>query len=732
MNPKLFEFSLVNAKPSDWDDFEKLSSSFLVDEFGSLRTMAAPSGDGGRDSELFCVISKPVVAAQYSVAKGWNTKINQTIQRLEEGIDSVRILIYMTSQVIGANGDLLKSETLDKGISLDIRDRNWFIERLNTSNTRESAAEAFIDTVGRPILAGEGLIENNPSQLSSSEAKTALLFLNLQLYDDINQKSLTKSSFEAIVRSVLRRTNSENRMSRAQIYDAVSGVLPKTTRPEIERFTDKALRQLTKDKIRHWVKKDEFCLSHEEYSRTLTGLAEIQLTEGKIDEFIGHLLSGDDLGIAFGEEEISVLIVMARRILECFLMRLGEDFASSVAQSRVNRIETTMLSDIIINDINGHRHKNQDANVEHYPNVITFIIKEILNSGTHEIKQYLRTLSDSYTLFSFMKETPDIKRVTQRIFSHGTIWLDTTVLLPYIAETLLDDTNKGNITKLLKTAHDAGIKFMVTTGVLEEIDSHMNRSTLCASYNHMEWVGNIPFLYYRYTCSGRTPSDFAGWISGFKGKERPLDDLLEYLHEELSVERCDLANKLEEIDKDLRFATSRLWEEKHKARRARAGHEVDEAVTQQLINHDIENYLGVIALRKNEKVSEFGYKHWLLTFDSNAWQIRDALCKEFKQTPPSPLMSLDFLSRNLSIGPSREMLSKEGHNNVHLVYSFEMDGVESRHDIVGMANKVREENKDLPDRVLKRKVRDACDSERRRRSCSVPEAKHVEMAKDEL
>ena len=137
-------------------------------------------------------------------------------------------------------------------------------------------------------------------------------------------------------------------------------------------------------------------------------------------------------------------------------------------------------------------------------------------------------------------------------------------------------------------------------------------------------------------------------------------------------------------------------------------------------------------VQQSGPTSELGFKHWLLTFDSNAWQIRDALNKEFKQTPPSPLISLDFLSRNLSIGPSREYLSKEDHDGIPLVYGFEMKGAESRNEVLEVANKVRSENADISERILRRKVRDACDCERRRKTCSTNETGDTQVTKDDL
>jgi hypothetical protein len=104
MNRKIFELALEKTRSSDWEYFEELSSNFLASEFGSLRTMASPSGDGGRDSELFSPDGTTYVAVQYSVAKNWDVKIRKTIKRLSEKFDDIKVLIYTTNQIIGANG----------------------------------------------------------------------------------------------------------------------------------------------------------------------------------------------------------------------------------------------------------------------------------------------------------------------------------------------------------------------------------------------------------------------------------------------------------------------------------------------------------------------------------------------------------------------------------------------------------------------------------------------------
>src|SRR5271157_4282423 len=165
--------------------------------------MAHPSGDGGRDSELFTPEGKPFIAAQYSVSDDWKSKIKKTVKRLLSKFPSVRILLYMSNQQIGGQADELKRELLDQEISLDTRDRNWFIERASTNEVRESASLVLIDCIARPILSGEGIINKQTSPLTSGEARAALVYLGLQWQDDITDKGLTKLSFDALVRAAL-------------------------------------------------------------------------------------------------------------------------------------------------------------------------------------------------------------------------------------------------------------------------------------------------------------------------------------------------------------------------------------------------------------------------------------------------------------------------------------------------------------------------------------------------
>ena len=64
---------------------------------------------------------------------------------------------------------------------------------------------------------------------------------------------------------------------------------------------------------------------------------------------------------------------------------------------------------------------------------------EVLERPSHEVRQHLHRLADAYTMFAFLRQAPDVQKVVVSMFSGGDIWLDTSMILPLLAETLLDE-----------------------------------------------------------------------------------------------------------------------------------------------------------------------------------------------------------------------------------------------------------------------------------------------------
>jgi hypothetical protein len=279
---------------------------------------------------------------------------------------------------------------------------------------------------------------------------------------------------------------------------------------------------------------------------------------------------------------------------------------------------------------------------------------------------------------------------------------------------LQEDESQRRLTGVFKSCNAAGIELRVTTGIIQEINAHMQKSLTCSQYPTSAWKGPIPFLYSFFLQTGQGAADFRKWLSLFRGDERPEDDITQFLFEVFAIQKMDLEEAALKVDPELRWAADRLWSNAHIERR-RNSQMSDDATTQILIQHDIETYLGVIALRRTEQVTELGYRHWLLTLDKIAWEIRDRLRAEFpSKTPPSPLLSLSFLVNNLTFGPKRHLLRKGDEFSLPLLLDIEM--MESLpHDIREIADKVRKENDGLPEYVIRRRVRDAIERAKRSR-----------------
>lgn len=710
MNRKLFELALDQIRASDWEYFEELSSAFLVSDFPSLRTMANPSGDGGRDSELFSPVGRNTIAIQYSVSAGWKSKITKTLNRIAETLTDVRVLIYMTNQVIGAKGDKLKAKSLESGVVLDIRDKNWFLERFEVDDAKYGASSTIVDVIARPFLEGSDIIERRRPALTSMESKAALTYLELQWKDETTDKGLTKLVYESLIRATLRNTDSNTRITRGEVRKRIFTYIPSNICDEAQRNIDSALARLSKKVIKHWTKEDEFCLSHEEALRLKDKLVETECEELEFSQEVKRLIENEkEENDHITDELLTEITDRTLRIIDVFLIKSGEAFASSVLTGVININDTNLLKDIIFEEIK-ENPGNQDY-MAHFPDIALNVIARVLSSKSISIKTHLKKISDIYTLFSFLRETPDIQKATKKIFGHSKLWLDTTIVLPLLVDSLKPDGEDRKYTEIILALKNSGVELRVTEGVVSEILNHIRVSETCSKHNPTDWEGRIPFLYYHYIELGYSPSNFINTVEIFRGHSRPDADISEYLYSTFGVKVESLEKSANLVNDNIRFAIERLWREAHENRRQSSNG--DSTITDALIRHDVESYVGIIGLRNNEQVTELGYKHWWLTIDSLAWKIQHKIKMELDNPPISPLMSLDFLSSYLSFGPSRSKLDRT-HEQLLPIF-LDMDLADNMpRELIEIANQVRKSNEGLPEHIVSRKVRDACDGMKRR------------------
>lgn len=711
-----FELALERIKPTDWARFEELASTFLSNDFPTLRTVAAMSGDGGRDSELFSPEGQPNVLIQYSVTESWENKIKKTASTVKKNFPSINLLIYLTNKELGAKADKVKSDLMmNQGIILDVRDKLWFLERTSFHDSNEIAAEKLAEDYVDSLLKDRKIIETSTSTLSDTENRAAYLYLTLQYEDESRDKGLTKLCYESLIRSVLRETDSNNRMPRCQIKTKVNKILSSHPKEQVDLLVDNSLKRMAKKIIKHWKQDDEFCLSHDEISRLSTELAKHEKSRNSLFEYIKeltHILSEsqyEELSTKYDSFEMHI-----EKILQKYLSSRGEKFAISVNTGKMPNLAVNDLKDIIIQHMSDSSFRAKSELNLDIVQLIIDLIQRLFHSPPPEVAVYLRSISDSYTLMAFLRETKDVQSSVKKLFSNGKIWLDTSIVLPLLAETLIDNSAMRQYSNMLGSAQKAGLKLRIINGIAEEVNGHINRCLACARTHSSNWLGDIPFLYSLYIQSGRNISQFAAWVELFKGSEKPIDDLFDYLQEFHQIEFESLEDEAFQVDIDLRGAVQEIWRESHEYRSKRKGYDIDEIVVGKLISHDVENYLGVIKRRDTEdRKSPIGFSTWWLTLDSTAHKLEGLLKSRINNTAPaSPVMSLDYFSNYLSIGPLRKV--KEETNVALPIFIDRNFPSHIPKELLEIAERVRKESKDFPEHVIRRKVRDELEKAKKR------------------
>jgi len=710
MSRARLSLALERMGPGDWLEFERFAAEFLAPEYPSLRTTASQHGDRGRDGQLYIVDEEPNTMIQYSVASDWDAKIRRTVRRLRETLPSTRRLIYLTNQVVGAKADDLVSEfRREARIALDIRDRNWFVEREVTYPQREIIAVEIAKKFVDPLLVERGIRSFAATAIDNEQARVALVHLALESEDQATDKGWTKRCFEALTLSALNDTAAESPLTRAEVTERVKMLLPAGHDTQVEEQIAGALNRLTRRRGPVKERDGSYALAFEEQGRLKDKIARFALDEEALKKELGEALQAAVPESKFSDEQRSTIADDLQYGLETLLLRRGEVFARAVTAGEIQQVDAQDVLSIIT--VAG-RSKSAIMPDE----AVSAALIEVLEQPSSSLRRHLRRLADAYTMYAFLRQTHDVQRAILSIFHGGELWLDTTVILPLFAETLLDDPQQRHYTTVLRAAVHAGLKLWITEGVLEELERHLN---LCQRFAHTptnRWQSRIPFVYTAYALSGSPRDGFDAWLERFRGADRPIDDIRQYLGEEHAI---DLRNLLEQVDGAplaLKAAVQEIWHEVHEQRRggldsnfdgiARQGNP-DSIARQRLVAHDVENYVGVIQLRGSSADSPLGYQHWFLTLDRTALRMHESLKDRLRmrEVPDSPTLSPDFMTQYLRLGPIRTAVERELWTNLPLLTDISRYEYAPK-ELIERADSLRREIVNLDERITRRRVRD--------------------------
>jgi len=692
------DFALSQLRPADWEAFERLCSVFVAEDFPDLRVIAG-IGDEGRDAVLD-VPARPRVVVQYSIAKDWRAKINGTLRRLKEAGHPCEVLVYVTNQSIGPQGDgLQNSLLLDEGINLDVRDRAYFLSRIYRSAARSAAAEALSQRIITPLLPGDALVRH--SAVADPDMRAGLLYLELQMSDVDEGRNITKLSIDNIVLAALRDTETDNRRTRDEIVRAVSHVMPRGDPATLKDGVEGSLARLKgKERITFSGRDDSFALHFRERKAREEKAVEL-LAER---ESVRHQLKGlteqaaAALDLPFFSEGADGFVDVIHSIFELILESQGNRFAEAVRAQTASDLRSDVLTtaqDAVTRSSSLLRAMKMpaDALVELAVEVVTTAF--VLPAGP--IQGYLRQLADAYNLFAFMQEAPDVQRAVTHFFSRGELLLDTTVILPCFGETLLAEEDR-RYTNLLRGALDAGMTLDVTGGVLNEIDAHFNLCLHCYRMSPGEWLGSIPLVYADYSKALGT-GDFPQFVEKFRGRGGEADIQL-FLEQALDVNLVDLDPLADTFPLTARGEVAELWRERKRIRAS--GGEMERDI---LLRHDLEMYFGTLGRRRKERADLFGYEAWWVTADATAVRMFETAKAEGSELSSNPCMTPNFLTNLLAIGPTRGRIERGIRNRLPVALDVQRHG----YPVPGLsarADEIRASNAGEPEWLIRRRIRD--------------------------
>jgi hypothetical protein len=292
---------------------------------------------------------------------------------------------------------------------------------------------------------------------------------------------------------------------------------------------------------------------------------------------------------------------------------------------------------------------------ERFVDVVPLIAEELASYPTPRLLERLRIASDAYCLQFALQQTSDVQESLRKIISGTSLLVDTSVLIPAMAERLLPQPQR-RLCNLLRGAAEIGCHLVVGDDVLNEVDTHLDRIRR-AYRNRTEGIiarigtsGAAIFeaalirAYLEARYAKRFGGSFEDYIELFKGRSNPLQDLVDYLKDELSIHYDEMPAARAMIDQARLVELHNEWKQ-HKRRRPW----VDEAAFETLVMHDVRSFLLIELLRKQGMgAHHYGHPWWWLALDGSAFWFDH---RRRHSGESNICMSPEFFTRYVSLTP---------------------------------------------------------------------------------
>jgi hypothetical protein len=277
------------------------------------------------------------------------------------------------------------------------------------------------------------------------------------------------------------------------------------------------------------------------------------------------------------------------------------------------------------------------------------LVDDVLTRPDRVVEDQLRRAADAYFLLFTLRSVPDVQKALDKLFGRASLLVDASIIIPCIAESLLP-VEQRRMTRLLRAATETGLTLIVTSDVLNEVRTHLER--LRGAFDR-HVVGRVQQVGAQYVAMFETviisvflrthPGEpFDRFIEQLMGSTTPDQDLVEWLEEELGLHYDDFEERFRELSPEDVGTMHAEWS-KGKPRRPWVTAEAFDT----LVHHDVRAYLFVDRERRRElgDRSRYSTRWWWLTLDGVAFRMDD------ERKDGRICMSPDFFAAFLSTQP---------------------------------------------------------------------------------
>lgn len=639
--------------------FEDFGHKFLSARLGYEFIPVGGAKDKGLDGfeHIHSRSSNEMEIFQMSTEKGdAKSKIIQTIEKLIANEKKIQRLTYVTNRKIN-NKDVIIDEILtEKEINLRIWDSTWFEVNVTNSESTKRVYDTFLKTNYQEYSKpGKSYAVAN-----LDEESRLYVFLRQQIEENTNTKDLNDNLIDTLILFHLEPTDPDTEIviNEHSILAYVKGFLKKDD-ISVDEIVKKRLAIISKTKekkIQYHSQLKGYCLPFTT-RRDITerNLKDIDL-ESKFSkqtcEKLKSYLKGENIVVMNVANLVKETIktIFYEQGLEFSNFMLSKDNSGGSIEKQLVQVVDKVVDESSI--IIANRVKVKEC--------LIYVIRDIIYNGTIEQKRFLKSLSNTYMLMFLLQWDPKIAIYFQSLANKLTLFIGNSILIPAFSEMFLDPINRRHW-NLLKGAQKAGVKMVVSDGILDELVSHF-RIIINAYYENLKEsedfyledeynltaVHHIVIRAYFYAKKRGKVSDFNKFINHFidpdlKTAKLDLIELLKELFsiEYLSEENLDINIKESVYDK----LVQELSVEKSSPKKA----EVDAKLI-----------LSIYALReKNNETNDtsiFGYKTWWLSKDTSTFRmVKKSLDEEFHI---SCYIRPDFLYNYIALAPKKEEIDE--------------------------------------------------------------------------